>query len=459
MLILKNVDVPINDKSATYENVLTVWIIAMKRFDALVQGVPQTASGELLAAMASWHLYPDIAIVEPTPKQVELDDELLPRCAVVTIGLQTRLSARGLVWSLPLERLRHYGAPVKVDKRLQDLHRLPFKEVGAVLLGSFLAGWKELGSDPDVATLYLNVLQESLEHLQHQPVEGHQTTNYSQHLLTLCRDGGWLGLIFCATKGYLDSDSNQKENYSSLLYLGRTKGADLLGEPTKRLFDFLDNGAYVRYIASEEERIQFLRRVAEDTNIDGRDYLIRYRYSIKRCHVYEFATAKVLCSLGPKRSHDGSLVPSSHHRRWLFGGAVTRNDHTFYECGKAPAGGTQEMIPLLESDQTNGLRQEWQKDYNLRKSRLNDLGEMVYQREFERGFQDVSNYDTGSENVYLPGFSTKSPWFRRVYGDNVAGLYVTATDLGDEPRVDSPDPSRAVQSTIMEKTPNTSRNF
>lgn len=68
LLIIKNIHVPVNnDKGNLYQSVIAAWVRALEVMENLCRGVaqcvtPYEGNGELLLALASWHMYPDIDV-------------------------------------------------------------------------------------------------------------------------------------------------------------------------------------------------------------------------------------------------------------------------------------------------------------------------------------------------------------------------------------------------------------
>ncbi|KAI1109628.1 hypothetical protein F5Y14DRAFT_458003 [Nemania sp. NC0429] len=113
-LIVNNLNSEVNDKSNTYESVMGAWISAMEVVESLIQGVPQSVhDGAVLIALSSWHLYPDMVVFQDDFKEITQSDPLVAQGGVLTMGLKASPeSTEGVRWSLPLSKLRYYGAPV-----------------------------------------------------------------------------------------------------------------------------------------------------------------------------------------------------------------------------------------------------------------------------------------------------------------------------------------------------------
>ena len=110
MLILENISIPINNRIKVYGSVTQAWKAALTSMDQIIGGTAYSIQdGAVLAALASWHLYPDMVVLGTNTVDVRQHDELIHPGGVLTIGLQTdsEKSVKGLSWSLSLAHLRY----------------------------------------------------------------------------------------------------------------------------------------------------------------------------------------------------------------------------------------------------------------------------------------------------------------------------------------------------------------
>ncbi|KAI8945296.1 hypothetical protein F4801DRAFT_584572 [Xylaria longipes] len=93
MLVLNNINLPVNTKPTLYQN-----------------GVPQLVeTGSILLGISSWHIYPDMVVLQSSATPIRQADSLVNDAGMLTIGLNTaRPSKTGVSWSLPLGQLRYY---------------------------------------------------------------------------------------------------------------------------------------------------------------------------------------------------------------------------------------------------------------------------------------------------------------------------------------------------------------
>lgn len=113
--------------------------MAMKSLQRLILGSPHNISkASVLLGLLSWHIYPDLNVVDPTA-DIPFHDPLVQVGGVVTLGLQRADSlGDGVHWSLSLSHLRYYGSPVAVERSIgsvgSDDGRLTLPELHLVAL-------------------------------------------------------------------------------------------------------------------------------------------------------------------------------------------------------------------------------------------------------------------------------------------------------------------------------------
>ncbi len=68
LLIIKNIHIPVNNETESlYRSVIAAWVRALELMENLCRGVaqcvtPYEGNGELLLALSSWHMYPDMDV-------------------------------------------------------------------------------------------------------------------------------------------------------------------------------------------------------------------------------------------------------------------------------------------------------------------------------------------------------------------------------------------------------------
>ncbi|OTA61403.1 hypothetical protein K449DRAFT_331143, partial [Hypoxylon sp. EC38] len=113
-LIIDNLSLPVNVKPDTYDSVMNAWCSAMTQMEKLLNGVPlQAHNGDILLALLSWHLYPDMKYLAKEDQYIKQQDALVEGRGILTLGLQPspRIERvyESVYWALPLSHLRYYG--------------------------------------------------------------------------------------------------------------------------------------------------------------------------------------------------------------------------------------------------------------------------------------------------------------------------------------------------------------
>ena len=225
MLILENISIPINNRIKVYGSVTQAWKAALTIMDQIISGTAySTQDGAVLAALASWHLYPDLVVLGTNAVDVRQHDDLIHPGGVLTIGLQTdsRKSVKGLSWSLSLAHLRYYGYPVLKERSLGlDSSRLTIDELLQVALGCVLGSWKVSIADLVDATGTLSLLCVCA-------AAGSPKSQSSDHYDQLGRSTivpesdqtSWLSMLGRSAKRFLSSGAEERASCRRLILLG-----------------------------------------------------------------------------------------------------------------------------------------------------------------------------------------------------------------------------------------------
>ena len=150
ILIVENLNIPVNRDMDVYASVMHAWKMAMITMDKLVGGMGHSVQdGSVLLGLSSWHLYPDMIILGKVTAETKQGDSLIAPGGIVTIGLQgvDGHQDRGVYWSLPLAHVRFYGDPVKAEGSITlDSSRVSIDQFLMVALGSLITSWSLHGS-------------------------------------------------------------------------------------------------------------------------------------------------------------------------------------------------------------------------------------------------------------------------------------------------------------------------
>ncbi|KAI4192232.1 MAG: hypothetical protein LQ346_004411 [Caloplaca aetnensis] len=323
MLIIDNVQVPVNGERDTYASVMDAWKNSLTQMEALVKGVSQKAvSGEILLALSAWHLFPDLMVVTPSVTHVRQNDAVFHLGGILTLGLPTPSSdEHGIHWSLPLAHLRHYGAPVVSSRSIssESGSRLNVQELLQATLGSLLQSWGKAGKDTARAAKWMSSMFRMM-------TEATRLDHSLSLLTTGVAEHSWFVLLSGAANRYTESMGLERQHNNKLISLGRKQAKTFLGTPSAPLFGMLEHGRFVSLITNEEDKIAHLRTIAmhlaQKMPLDSSKILIRYKHRLSDSRwVYEYATAIPLPMANKKRKVDRSdTARPKSHCRWLYSG-------------------------------------------------------------------------------------------------------------------------------------------
>ncbi|KAF6814103.1 hypothetical protein CMUS01_12707 [Colletotrichum musicola] len=221
LLIIGSLNHHVNSMPVLHDSVMKAWKEGLDDMEALLRGSPLLmSSGGIYLALTSWHLYPDLNVLDTATNIVRQKDALIPGSGIVTIGLQREGSSHraGLHWSLPLAHLRYYGDPVLQSSTItRQGSRLSLEEFNMAILGCVLGGWNVRNQETHAAISVISKLNQTI----------------SEHLADQLGDNAtWLQFRGAAADSYLKSKELQRNVFQQLLSLGR-KYKSFLGTTTK----------------------------------------------------------------------------------------------------------------------------------------------------------------------------------------------------------------------------------
>jgi hypothetical protein len=325
-LIIKDSGLSLSSSGTTYSNVIEAWTMAMTSLQKLILGIPQNISkASVLLGLLSWHIYPDLNVVDPMTN-VKFGDHIVNHGGVVTLGLNREGSAdSGVHWSLALSHLRFYGDPVAVERCIgSDNGRLTLPELHMIALGCIMSSWVDCASLDLVAAADCFVaLGECLG-----PAES--TIDDTFHLTV-----PWLGPMTSAARTLVESTGMVRENTLGLVEFGRRRARRLLDESLQSSVPMfgLVNPLLLFHMSdrlmdqSVEASITILRELAELCELHQDDCIIRYtpdpqsgseaqeRMSSKA--VEEYTTAIPHDTPTVKRHRDGERIYNKIHTSWI----------------------------------------------------------------------------------------------------------------------------------------------
>lgn len=166
-LIIGNIGVSVNNTPNTYESVMEAWTESMKVANNLIAGVAQSVyNGGALLGLSAWHLYPDMSVYSRgLSREVRQGDPLINPGGILTVGLQPSDGFNyGVRWSLPLAKLRYYGAPTTITRTIDaDPSRVSITELMLAALGALSRDWPETKDKYDQVCKFYQLLASCME--------------------------------------------------------------------------------------------------------------------------------------------------------------------------------------------------------------------------------------------------------------------------------------------------------
>lgn len=314
MLILKNLEIPVNDGRSTYQKVVNAWKDAMKGLENLLCGMPHEISdGAILLALSAWHLYPDLVVLSNETKTVSFKDALFPAGGVVTVGLhpQSTEESTGMQWSLTLSHLHYYGDPVLIESA-EDNSRVTMNQLRLVALGALFACWDVQQEDLLKVAQWLKLLG--------QLVRERSLLRNPDSPTGLASQTSWLRCLARAASDFVQSEGEDRETCRMLINFGRRRRTRILGERTQwsQPFFGLCNPHIVALIQADgpmEEGIRYMRNIAKRSGLKASDALIIY-WDEATSKFAQYATAVPHERYSLKRSRDNERKTNFVHARW-----------------------------------------------------------------------------------------------------------------------------------------------
>ncbi|KAF3933341.1 hypothetical protein ABW19_dt0202753 [Dactylella cylindrospora] len=315
-LILKNVKIFVNSKPAVYDSVFQAWITALEGLECLIQGMPQRAySGEILVGLCSWHIYPDLLILDTQDIKVSQRDSLVSPAGLLTISTQIDSEARenGVQWSLPLAHLKYYGKPVLSSRNLStDGSRLNYDEFFQAVLGAVIG--RTVPYEPS-EKLQFDMVQVVAEWF----IAVYELLSSSDRVPNSRIDQSWIFLLAQSSRFFLESEGLDRQINLNLVNLGNRQSSKFLPlfNDKEPMLGFLSLWSVLTLVTEKESQIMVLRKYSERLQHPANDLLIRYTIDYPEGTLFEYTTAKPYQRSSTKRNGSNEGVKSTGHIRWI----------------------------------------------------------------------------------------------------------------------------------------------
>lgn len=322
MLLIANVNIPVNNEMAVYHSVISAWKCALDSMENLLTGMPQAANnGPCLLALSAWHIYPDILAVAEASDPHRFRDPLVPPGGELTLGLAYPGGAegRGVFWSLSLAHLNYYGRPVSRHARLNfQSRRISFDQFTQAVFRALLSHWGLLGPMAEYPARFFVSLRNSFQRAADNPESNDALRIICSRML---RDtSNVVNILTRAATEFLEARDFKEDLIHKLMAFGSKRASQFI-HPTlnRKFFGFDDPPSILSLLKGPEERVLFLRRIASDSESHRGFFLIRYfnpessgQRSQRTQRLCGFASAHQYVT-GNQGLGDQSIF---HHARW-----------------------------------------------------------------------------------------------------------------------------------------------
>ncbi|KAH9210642.1 hypothetical protein DL95DRAFT_307664 [Leptodontidium sp. 2 PMI_412] len=297
MLIVDNIGLPVPSHPNMFEGVMAVWKNAMLTVEKLVSGIAQQINDpKVLVGLSSWHIYPDITFLGRETTMVYLNDDLVQRGGMITVGMQNASpnEHKGISWTMPLAQLQFYGKPEALKRIIGEQSvRVSFGHLVHVAMGSVISPWKQEADNFDSVCRFFVAVWSSL------------SRSDSKGSAAL----GWHELFSQQAMSYLHAKPEERDYIQRLVNLGRRRFATFMDpEPSLAPGYGLCSLENSLGLLKTEDQIKAVRRIASGYNlgIDLRGGFIVYKNEGAHRSCPEIA------SIFPYQLENGKEI----HRRW-----------------------------------------------------------------------------------------------------------------------------------------------
>ncbi|ROV94955.1 hypothetical protein VMCG_08302 [Cytospora schulzeri] len=324
MILIANVNVPINQDMGVYLSVITAWSSALESIERLMSGMPQASNhGPCLLALSSWHLYPDIICMGQNSVSHKFEDPLVRPGGTLTLGLAPPggSALRGVFWSLSLAHLNFYGRrPVKREAELNlKSQKLTFQQFTIAVFGAFLARWNVFGPDAEAAARFFTTLRSAIQMRASGELSsddlGESPSTVTNHSLR------GIEVLATAASAALDAWKFDDDIILKLIALGGKKAPKFIPNSSYQGFKGLCKpGVLLPLVKGPDERITLLRRVLLNsitTAPNQETYLIRFFHTrLSQVTWEDGRSAGIATGDGRRDAIPNDGVSNYPHVRW-----------------------------------------------------------------------------------------------------------------------------------------------
>lgn len=278
MLMTDASGLEVNNESDTYRSVMQGWKDAMIAMNNLITGIPQRVdSGAALLGITSWHLYPDMIVLQKGTELIKQRDNLAAHTGILTVGLHTGGESQGSVsWSLPLAHLRYYGTPVRTSRQIGvESTGISMDQFGYILLGSVISTWHQFAP---ISIKGMEWMLKILETLRRPEQNSGTDSSTLMRIQKLTDRSSWIGQLLSAAEKYEVADDIEQVIARKLIGLGQRHSCFVcnpLDHPSP-IFGLSEMPVLFPLLNGSESRVACLRDFAKELELSNEHGVIHY---------------------------------------------------------------------------------------------------------------------------------------------------------------------------------------
>ncbi|CAF9917354.1 MAG: hypothetical protein GOMPHAMPRED_001222 [Gomphillus americanus] len=408
LLIAKNVHLSNPEGATTYRQVLRLWHDAMKTMEELLNGRPQLiVDRSIPSAIVSWHLFPNLLVLDKEISNICFQDKLIPRSATCTIGAATSISMEEQSlsrWSLALSHYQFYGDKVQVDSE-EMFSRVNISQFLIITLGAIFGSWQVRRKDYDAAAQFLVSLWAVIRKTSLPSTTGADGLGLE-----------WLQCLVAGANYFLDGGGLNNRSVTQLLEFGSRRGRSLIGAKEVSLFPYfgLLNPSVFRSLHQPMDidcGITFFREIAKSMKLtdDVAIIMVDHHPNLEPPNIglIEFASIGKIGHNNKKRLINGSPANTTSYCRCIKQTPLRARRGIMF---RGPDDISIELSSRIDS--------------------IEDLGEIVFKETEENSFIDlVKSFWFGylkleaNPNASSDSLRRTMPLFETVVGSRFFGLF------------------------------------
>ena len=278
MGLISKLNIAIDLNMAVYTSVMAVWTSALHSLEQIISGMPQatdtTSSGPTLLALSSWHLYPNLLVINQPSASHRFNDPLVAPGGVLTVGLPSPgdTEPQGIFWSLSLAHLNYYGGPVTTEAQLNlTSAKMTFAQFCQAATGCFLGYWRVPRSRYPVIVEFLTLARDEICRAAKETEDSSSWSQDTSCSSFLGDKHHWLKILSSALEEYADQGPSPDADVAKkLLNFGVKRSSEFL--PTTDAGSFLgfsEPSNVLGCLKGPQEQVRFLQHIAATSGISS----------------------------------------------------------------------------------------------------------------------------------------------------------------------------------------------